>query len=181
MDRMRTCVAYLLVLALTVASAAAVPACGGSNPTITPAAAASTENDLVTLVRDASAAMLAGYKAGTVSATIADPYFDAVDTKVLPLARRVKAGIVVWQTAADGAGKLKSAEELRAVLTELETEARGVFGQSLPAGVASSIGNIAQNVYDAIAKIRASIGAARAASHDGRGLVPALEATHGND
>jgi hypothetical protein len=157
---------FALTLALAIPSAAAVPACK-TNPTLTPASAAKAEKDLVLLVRDASAAMLAAYKAGDVSATIADPYFDAVDATVLPLARRAKAAIVAWQLAADGPGKIASAEQLKALLTELETEARAVFGRSLPAGVAQKIGNIAGAVYDAIASIRAQITAARAPAAEG--------------
>jgi hypothetical protein len=154
-----------LMLALAIPSAAAVPACK-SHPTLTPASAAKAENDLVILVRDASAAMLAAYKAGDVSATIADPYFDAVDTTVLPIARRAKAAIVVWQLAVEGPAKVAAGTALQTVLTELETSARDVFGRSLPPGVAASIGRIAGSVYDAIAAIRAQITAARAAAEE---------------
>jgi len=146
-----------LVLALGFA-----PACRGGKIVATPPEAAEAGADLSEIVAKATGAMLAGFKSGAVPATVADPFFAAVDTKVLPLSRRAKTAVAAWKAAADGAPKIAAGEDLKALLADLEREAKAVFGVALPAGVGATIGNIASELYDAIGKIRAIIAQARA-------------------
>lgn len=152
---------HLTTLVALVFALALAPACRGGKIVATPPEAAEAGADLSEIVAKATGAMLTAYKSGTVPATVADPFFSAVDTKVLPLSRRAKTAVAAWKAAEDGAPKIKSGEELRALLAELEAEAKLVFGVALPPGVAASIGNIASDLYDAIGKIRAIIAQAR--------------------
>jgi len=157
---------------LTLVLALALGACDGKRIVATPPEAAEAGADLSAIVAKATDVMLAAYKAGQVPATVADPFFKAVDERVLPLSRRAKTAVAAWNAATEGAPKIKAGEDLKALLADLEREAKLVFGVTLPAGVGASIGNIASDLYDAIAKIRAVIAQARA------GLVvqPALAA-----
>jgi hypothetical protein len=152
---------YLLTL-LTLAVSLFTVGCRGGKPVVTPEDAAAVGASLSGIVEKATGKMLEAYKAGTVPATVADPFFKAIDEKVLPLSRRARTATAAWHAATEGVPKIKSGEELKAVLADLEREAKVVFGAALPPGIASSIGTIAAELYDAIAKIRNIIAQARA-------------------
>jgi hypothetical protein len=152
---------YLLTM-LTLTVSLFTVGCRGGKPVVTPEDAAGVGATLSGIVEKATAKMLDAYKAGTVPATVADPFFKAVDEKVLPISRRARTATAAWHAAEAGVPKIKSGEELKAVLADLEREAKAVFGVALPPGVATSIGTIAAELYDAIAKIRSIIAQARA-------------------
>lgn len=156
-----------LKLPLTLLLALALVGCHRGKIVATPPEAAEAGADLSSIVEKATGKMLEAYKAGSVPATVADPFMQAIDTKVLPLSRRAKTGVAAWKAAVDGPAKVQTGEELKALLVELEREAKLVFGAALPPAVSASIGNIASELYDAIGKIRAIIAQARAA----RGLA----------
>jgi hypothetical protein len=143
-------------------------ACQGKKIVATPPEAAEAGADLSAIVASASEKMLEAYKAGSVPATVADPFFAAIDTKVLPLSRRAKTAVAAWKAAVDGPAKIASGEELKALLGDLEREAKAVFGVALPPAVSASIGNIASSLYDAIGKIRAIIAQAQATLRPGQ-------------
>jgi hypothetical protein len=137
---------------------ALVPACGKVDPNTTPAKVAHDASGIMAIVVEAQDVLIAGYKGGTIPASVSDPAM-AATKQLTDAAERLSTALKVWRAATEIAARQAAGATITTTIAEVEHLAQVAFDRTWPdQGLAGAIGRLWDRVRAAITTIRAELG-----------------------